>query len=140
MRVANRKRSISRPQRRQIPASTSNEPNMVKTRKPKTSLTEVDDPVAYRHDISIIHCLILLYDAAMQLGELPKPIKARMVELLVRLAKWPAVSGAKPLSGKLAGHYRLRTGDYRMQFRVEADRVCVEQVGHRDGFYDEADA
>lgn len=79
----------------------------------------------------------LLYDAAMQLGELPKPIKARMVELLVRLADWPEVSGAKPLSGKLAGRYRLRTGDYRLQFRLESGQVYVELIGHRDGFYDE---
>jgi mRNA-degrading endonuclease RelE of RelBE toxin-antitoxin system len=79
----------------------------------------------------------LLYDAAMQLGELPKPIKGRMVELIVRLADWPEVSGAKPLSGKLAGHYRLRTGDYRMQFRIESGQVLVEQIGHRDGFYGE---
>ncbi|MEX2138300.1 MAG: type II toxin-antitoxin system RelE/ParE family toxin [Pirellulales bacterium] len=79
----------------------------------------------------------LLYDAAMQLGDLPKPIKARMVELLVRLADWPDVSGAKPLSGKLAGRYRLRTGDYRLQFRIQEGQVWVEQIGHRDGFYDE---
>lgn len=79
----------------------------------------------------------LLYDAAMQLGGLPKPIKARMVELMVRLAHWPDVSGAKALSGTLAGHYRLRTGDYRLQFRIEAGQVWVEQIGHRDGFYDE---
>lgn len=79
----------------------------------------------------------LLYDAAMQLGDLPKPIKARMVELMIRLADWPEVSGAKPLSGKLAGRYRLRTGDYRLQFRIEAGQVWVEQIGHRDGFYDE---
>jgi mRNA-degrading endonuclease RelE of RelBE toxin-antitoxin system len=82
----------------------------------------------------------LLYDAAMQLAELPKPIKSRMVELLVRLADWPDVSGAKPLSGRLTGHYRLRTGDYRLQFRVESNAVLVEQVGHRDGFYDEAES
>jgi mRNA-degrading endonuclease RelE of RelBE toxin-antitoxin system len=79
----------------------------------------------------------LEYDAAMQLGALPKPIKGRMVELLVRLADWPNVSGAKPLSGKLAGHYRLRTGDYRLQFRIEHAQVLVEQIGHRDGFYGE---
>jgi mRNA-degrading endonuclease RelE of RelBE toxin-antitoxin system len=79
----------------------------------------------------------LEYDAAMQLGELPKPIKARMVELLVRLGDWPNVSGAKPLSGKLAGHYRLRTGDYRLQFRIQQAQVLVEQIGHRDGFYGE---
>ena len=77
--------------------------------------------------------------AAKQLGELPKPIKSRMVELLVRLAEWPKVSGAKPLTGKLAGRFRLRTGDYRLQFRVEGDRVVVEQFGHRDGFYDEGE-
>ena len=76
-------------------------------------------------------------DAAKQLGELPKPIKARMVELFVRLANWPDVSGAKPLRGTLAGHYRLRTGDYRLQFRIQAAQVIVEQVGHRDGFYEE---
>lgn len=79
----------------------------------------------------------LEHDAAKQLGELPKSIKSRMVELLVRLADWPQVSGAKPLTGKLAGHWRMRTGDYRLQFRVEADQVIVERVGHRDGFYDE---
>jgi mRNA-degrading endonuclease RelE of RelBE toxin-antitoxin system len=79
----------------------------------------------------------LEYDAAQQLGELPKTIKARMIELLVRLSDWPDVSGAKPLAGELAGHYRLRTGDYRLQFRVVADEVIVERVGHRDGFYDE---
>jgi mRNA-degrading endonuclease RelE of RelBE toxin-antitoxin system len=79
----------------------------------------------------------LTYDAAQQLGKLPKPMKARMVELLVRLSDWPEVSGAKPLSGNLSGHFRLRTGDYRLQFRADEDRVLVEQIGHRDGFYDE---
>jgi mRNA-degrading endonuclease RelE of RelBE toxin-antitoxin system len=68
---------------------------------------------------------------------LPKPIKARVIELIVRLAEWPDVSGAKPLRGNLAGHFRLRTGDYRLQFRLEAGQVTVEQVGHRDGFYNE---
>ncbi|MBI1901303.1 MAG: type II toxin-antitoxin system mRNA interferase toxin, RelE/StbE family [Planctomycetia bacterium] len=82
----------------------------------------------------------LLYDAAVQLGNLPRPIKARMVEWIVRLADWPEVSGAKPLWGNLAGHYRLRTGDYRMQFRIERGQVLVEQLGHRDGFYDEGGA
>jgi mRNA-degrading endonuclease RelE of RelBE toxin-antitoxin system len=76
-------------------------------------------------------------EAAKQLGKLPKPIKARIVELLVRLSNWPDVSGAKPLTGNLAGHYRLRTGDYRLQFRIEANQVIIEQVGHRDGFYEE---
>jgi len=80
-------------------------------------------------------------DAAAALAKLPKPIKARVAEMIVRLAKWPEVSGAKPLTGRfqkkgLAGHYRLRTGDYRLQFHVEGKSVVIEQVGHRDGFYE----
>lgn len=83
---------------------------------------------------------MLEFAAAKELGELPKPIKARIVELLARLADWPNVSGAKPLTGNLAGKYRLRTGDYRLQFRVDRGTIVVEQVGHRDGFYGEGGA
>lgn len=86
------------------------------------------------------HGVTLEYGAAKQLGALPKPIKSRMIELISRLADWPNVSGAKPLSGALAGHFRMRTGDYRLQFRVESGAIVVEQVGHRDGFYDEGNA
>jgi mRNA-degrading endonuclease RelE of RelBE toxin-antitoxin system len=84
-----------------------------------------------------------------------------MRQLLTRLNHWPTVSGVKRLKGDLAGHYRLRTGDYRLQFRIEQTkrvvtetrvvkgktmteerevedlRVIVERAGHRDGFYDE---
>ena len=74
--------------------------------------------------------------AAKALDDLPKTIKARIIGLIVRLADWPDVSGAKPLSGKLAGHWRMRTGDYRLQFHVERGEVVIEQVGHRDGFYE----
>ena len=73
--------------------------------------------------------------AAEELAALPERIKARMVVIVERLQKWPEVSGAKPLRGKLAGHYRIRTGDYRIQFHVEGEGVVIERVGHRDGFY-----
>ncbi len=76
-------------------------------------------------------------DAAEQLEVLNNPIHGRVLKLLVRLERWPNVSGAKPLSGELAGHYRLRTGDYRVQFHVDGDNVTVEKIGHRGGFYEE---
>jgi len=66
---------------------------------------------------------------------LPAPIKVRVLRLLERLKNWPAVNGAKPLRAGLAGHYRLRTGDYRLQFRVAGKEIIVEKVGHRDRFY-----
>ena len=76
-------------------------------------------------------------NAAQQFDELPTRIKGRMLNIIARLENWPEVSGAKPLRGKLAGRYRIRTGDYRMQFRVAADDVIIEHVGHRDGFYED---
>jgi mRNA interferase RelE/StbE len=75
-------------------------------------------------------------EAFEQAERLPVVIRARVKALVDRLKQWPEVSGAKPLTGTLAGHYRLRTGDYRVQFRVEGDTVVVEKIGHRDKFYD----
>lgn len=86
-------------------------------------------------------------EAAEQIESLPKMIYERVEALILRLERWPQVSGAKPLRGELSGHYRLRTGDYRVQFRVRPgdkvegqlpaeDRITVEKVGHRDGFYE----
>jgi mRNA-degrading endonuclease RelE of RelBE toxin-antitoxin system len=75
-------------------------------------------------------------DAREKFESLPKTIKARVLSIIERLAKWPAVSGAKPLRHGLTGHYRVRTGSYRIQFRVEGDTVIVEKIGDRSGFYD----
>lgn len=86
--------------------------------------------------------VVLTPEAAEQLDALPNPIHGRVLRLIVRLQRWPDVSGAKPLSGKLAGRWRMRTGDYRVQFRPERNDaadggwlVSVEKIGHRDGFY-----
>ena len=63
-------------------------------------------------------------------------IRARLLVIVGRLENWPDVSGAKPLRGKLAGSYRVRTGDYRVQFHVTGETLVIDKVGHRDGFYD----
>jgi len=76
--------------------------------------------------------------AAGQFDTLPVAIKARMTGIIARLERWPEVSGAKPLRGNLAGKYRMRTGDYRVQFRVEGEEVVIERMGHRDTFYEES--
>jgi mRNA-degrading endonuclease RelE of RelBE toxin-antitoxin system len=74
--------------------------------------------------------------AAREFDELPPTIQGRMIGMFERLKNYPAVSGVKPLRGKLAGRFRMRTGDYRVQFHVERNRVIVEKVGHRDRFYE----
>lgn len=75
--------------------------------------------------------------AADGLEDLPVVVHARVLRIFERLREWPKVSGARPLSGRLAGRYRVRTGDYRVQFRIEEDTVVVEKIGHRDRFYED---
>jgi mRNA-degrading endonuclease RelE of RelBE toxin-antitoxin system len=101
-------------------------------------------------------------DAVRDIQALPTIIVTRIhAQVIPRLGQWPNTSGCKALRGALAGHYRLRTGDYRIQFRVDSTRrtvlvpatgkgkkrvvektiveyrVIVERAGHRDGFYDQ---
>ena len=75
-------------------------------------------------------------DALDDFRGLPGVIQKRMQKVLQRLQNWPAVSGAKALSGNLAGWYRIRTGDYRIRFRVETDRITVDKIGHRKDIYE----
>jgi len=75
--------------------------------------------------------------ALRDFDKLPKTIKERFRKLRERLAEWPDVSGAKPLSGNLSGHYRLRTGDYRLRFHVEGETVIIDKIGHRKDVYDD---
>ncbi len=79
----------------------------------------------------------LTVDAARSLDGLPTAMKPRVRKIIVRLNNWPAVSGAKPLTGPLAGHYRIRTGDYRVQFILRDGILWIEKIGHRDGFYED---
>lgn len=81
--------------------------------------------------------VVLAREAQEEFLKLPRLVQARMNGIFERLKRWPDVSGAKPLRGKLAGQYRMRTGDYRVQFRAEKERLVIVKVGHRDGFYDE---
>ena len=81
--------------------------------------------------------VLVTASALEEYSRVPRPIQTRVLQLVGRLERWPNVSGAKPLSGNLAGHFRLRTGDYRVQFRLDRGSVIVERIGHRDGFYDE---
>jgi mRNA interferase RelE/StbE len=75
-------------------------------------------------------------EALKQAEALKEPILGRVLRIVERLRNWPEVSGVKPLSGKLAGFYRLRTGDYRVQFHVVGTIVIIEKIGHRDKFYE----
>ena len=79
----------------------------------------------------------LTASAEKQIDLLPRNIRLRLLNIVHRLENWPRTSGAKPLRGSLAGHFRIRTGAYRVQFYIDGDTVIIEKVGHRDGFYED---
>lgn len=76
-------------------------------------------------------------DAVKDFDGLPPGIRPRVRKVIVRLYDWPAVSGPKPLTGPLAGHYRIGTGDYRLRFVLRHNVLWIEKIGHRDGFYED---
>jgi len=69
---------------------------------------------------------------------LPSRVKARVLEIVEeRLPLWPNVSGAKPLRYQWKGCYRIRTGDYRVIFRVVAPNLLVVRIQHRSNVYED---
>jgi mRNA interferase RelE/StbE len=81
--------------------------------------------------------VVITLTAQLEFAELPLVIKRRVRTVFVRLTNWPNVSGAKPLKGPLAGNYRIRTGDYRVVFRIENRNVVVVwKIGYRGDVYD----
>lgn len=73
--------------------------------------------------------------AIEQYGELPRSIQPRIDAIILRLGQWPKVSGAKPLVGDLTGNFRIRTGDYRIVFRISGNKVIVWKIGDRKDVY-----
>jgi mRNA-degrading endonuclease RelE of RelBE toxin-antitoxin system len=75
-------------------------------------------------------------EAQSNFESLPLTLRIRVDTILHRLANWPAVSGAKPMRGALKGHYRIRTGDWRVLFIV-SENVIVVRIAHRSTIYED---
>lgn len=71
------------------------------------------------------------------LTRLPSNLMGRIRKALVRLERWPNVSGAKPLSGNWAGHRSLRIGAWRIIFQVRGSDVIVVRIAPREEVYDD---
>jgi mRNA interferase RelE/StbE len=74
--------------------------------------------------------------AVRQLRKLPPEARRRIQAAVELLAETPRPPGAKKLSGS-SGDWRVRTGDYRIIYEIEDDRliVLVVAVGHRREVY-----
>lgn len=70
---------------------------------------------------------------------LPKTIKATIKKAIEERLMHDPIGFGKPLRYSLKGHRRLRVGDYRIVFRIEADRniVVIIAIKHRKDIYEE---
>jgi mRNA-degrading endonuclease RelE of RelBE toxin-antitoxin system len=75
-------------------------------------------------------------EAQSNFDALPVTLRIRVDAVLHRLTTWPDVSGAKPMRGALKGHYRIRTGDWRVLFTV-SENVIVARIAHRSTIYED---
>ncbi len=64
-------------------------------------------------------------------------IRTRVLMVVERLRNWPEISGHKRLTGPWTGYFRVRTGDYRIIFRLEGEVVRVIKIGHRKDIYED---
>lgn len=62
--------------------------------------------------------VVITPEAQKEVRALPVTMRVRFDAIISRLARWPNVSGAKPLRGTLKEHYRIRMGDWRVIFKV----------------------
>ena len=78
----------------------------------------------------------ILPAALRNLATLPKADQKRVIERIDGLATDPRPAGEKALQGQ-HGLYRLRSGNYRIIYRIEDDRllVLVIKIGHRRDVY-----
>jgi mRNA-degrading endonuclease RelE of RelBE toxin-antitoxin system len=73
--------------------------------------------------------------AAKELDSVPLAVHGRVFDIMERLTRWPAVSGSKPLRYELKGSFRIRTGAYRVVFRVQGQHVIIWKIDNRRDVY-----
>ena len=75
-------------------------------------------------------------EALDDLDQLPVGMIMRIRAVLVRLEDWPEVSGAKPLRHNLKGHFRIRTGSWRIVFHLQGSVLIVDRIDNRKDVYE----
>jgi mRNA-degrading endonuclease RelE of RelBE toxin-antitoxin system len=74
-------------------------------------------------------------EALADYQQLPLVIRARVAAVIERLGLWPGVSGAKPLRGSWKGHFRIRTGDWRIIVKPEGPVLWIVRIDNRRDVY-----
>lgn len=84
----------------------------------------------------MVYRIELLPAAESDLASLPAKIQRQISNKIGTLATKPRRPDCK-LRGDPQGRYKIRSGDYRIVYRIEDDRVLVivVRIGHRKDIY-----
>ena len=84
-----------------------------------------------------MYSLHFLPAAEQDLAQLDKVIAPRVINRIRWLAANLDNARIQPLTGNLAGLYKLRTGDYRVLFELvrEKELIVIHAIGHRRDIY-----
>lgn len=71
----------------------------------------------------------------IDIPKLPSNIKDRIrIAIEERLSKYPVDVGV-PLRHSLKGHWKFRVGDYRIIYRISAEKIIILIIGHQKEAY-----
>ena len=82
--------------------------------------------------------LIILPSAQKELKALPKHVLMQVDARIIALKDDPRPRGVKALKGRHKGFYRIRSGNYRVMYRIDDAAPCVTitKVSDRKDAYD----
>jgi mRNA interferase RelE/StbE len=74
-------------------------------------------------------------DAIEDLQKLDKPIAKRILTKISWFSQHFNNITPEPLSGEMAGTFKVRVGDWRIVYTIEKDVIVIQAVGHRREIY-----
>lgn len=74
-------------------------------------------------------------DALDDLQEIDYPIVKRILNKISWLSQHFDNITPEPLSGDMSGQFKLRVGDWRVVYIIEANAIVIKAVGHRREIY-----
>jgi len=70
-----------------------------------------------------------------EIASFPQNIKSRIKKAIEQRLLCDPIKYGEPLRRSLQGYRKLRMGDYRIIYRVDADEIIVLKIGHRKEVY-----
>lgn len=79
--------------------------------------------------------LVYHHEIANDLKSIPENLKKRIRKAIETRLLVDPINYSLPLRKSLQGYRKLRVGDYRVIYRIEAEKIIILKIGHRKEVY-----